>query len=949
MKKFLHPYWIFACITIPQILLMGLYAHAYQIIGSLLSPENIAFWIGFGTSLTALCSIATGYAIYLLARDKSVAAPVGVFGVLAYMVFLFFFGWYQQNIIPWNIPRWMLFKGDLTLWAFTFIMPALAYSGWLILLWLSPKGGKHKILPNFLATLAIPVSWYVAFVVIDSMTLHLDFAFMEELAVIIFLLSTFSFLFFLVRGIFIWMQRKDSFTANTKLLWTALLGIVFPIAGLVVNTSIFGTAGDNEGFFGNFDHPLFYGIALVNGLLLCLPASKYPKFSLPLFFAKSVGFTYVAYFFIVFLPYLPLSIIGILAIGTGFLMLTPLILTGLQGQLLIDDFTYLKENYNGRFLTGVFLSGVLVLPALLVTSYSLDRHHLHKALDYVYTPNYAEPNPSIKTASIERILHQVAGNKSRRGRSNDQPFMTNRQPYLSSFYSSMVLDNQTLSDDKIQLLEKIFLGKREIANTNISQMPSSAEVEIDSIRTESTYHAAENYWTTWVHLDIKNQSIRQREFVTELELPDGCWISDYYLDVFGKRKKGLLSEKKSAMWVYRQIVSVTRRDPGILFYEKNSTVNFRVFPFAANETRQTGIEFIHQEPMDLTIDNQVVTLGDPTKMTPPATVTYALDKQVAYIPASVKADLQKVKRQPYFHFIVEASVNAVHQADENINSVEKVLQSGLLSPQNAKFTFAGFDTKDFLKEDLKQANPNDMTFKGGFFAERAMQQALFEHHLSGKGGYPVFVLIADEIDKAIFTGQLADMEFAFPESSLFYFYNKETKQLSSHSMIGNPYAAVEKLVSEIPQKEVLVYMDAGAKTTWLADDGQGTMILENGTIDVTTLETKGKTFENALALDAMWQTMQLYPELEDKHWKKLVKNSFASQVMTPLTSYIVLENEAQEAALKAKQAEMMNADLSVDAGEELKNMSEPPLWLMVLIAGLGLLFFRRKKMKGFVF
>ena len=62
--------------------------------------------------------------------------------------------------------------------------------------------------------------------------------------------------------------------------------------------------------------------------------------------------------------------------------------------------------------------------------------------------------------------------------------------------------------------------------------------------------------------------------------------------------------------------------------------------------------------------------------------------------------------------------------------------------------------------------------------------------------------------------------------------------------------------------------------------------------------------------------------------------------MTPLTSYIVVENDAQKAILKRKQEQALSGNKSLDLGEE-QEMTEPSL--ILLIALLGLFLWLRKR------
>ena len=63
--------------------------------------------------------------------------------------------------------------------------------------------------------------------------------------------------------------------------------------------------------------------------------------------------------------------------------------------------------------------------------------------------------------------------------------------------------------------------------------------------------------------------------------------------------------------------------------------------------------------------------------------------------------------------------------------------------------------------------------------------------------------------------------------------------------------------------------------------------------------------------------------------------------MTPLTSYIVVENEAQKAILKKKQDDVLTGKKALDLNEDTQRMSEPGLYIVLILFGLFIVF-RRK-------
>ena len=64
--------------------------------------------------------------------------------------------------------------------------------------------------------------------------------------------------------------------------------------------------------------------------------------------------------------------------------------------------------------------------------------------------------------------------------------------------------------------------------------------------------------------------------------------------------------------------------------------------------------------------------------------------------------------------------------------------------------------------------------------------------------------------------------------------------------------------------------------------------------------------------------------------------------MTPVTSYLVVENEAQKAILTKKQQQVLSSNKSLDLGEDTLQMSEPNL-LIVTILLCAIVWFKEKR------
>ncbi|MBN1181866.1 MAG: MSEP-CTERM sorting domain-containing protein, partial [Bacteroidales bacterium] len=645
MRNLLNPKWLFIINALPLMVLFSLFFGQFSIIKTLLEESSIQLWKYFGLSLGILGILNFAYAAYLTLKKQNVSVWYGLIALLFYIPFIYLYGYHIDKIIPFSIPQWMV-SGNIFLYVGTFLMPTLIYSLFVLVSYFTPENKEHKAWTNFLIAIGIPIAGYMFSQLILPLWRQVEGEFYIHAIVVLIISVTLVFLFFLIRGVFILATQKTEVWHKYQLAWKIPIAIVLPLVGLSVNNghifNNFGVCG--LGIFGDFNNACFYILAIVNGIMVCLPNLDNKIYRLLLFIGRSITFAYTFYFFVVFLPFMPLSVIAIIAIGTGFLMLTPLLLFVIHINELSKDFSYLRTMFSKKLLIGVSVLFFLIIPAFITATYLKDKSVLNETLSYLYSPDYSKQY-EIDKSSLQKTLNIIKSHKDHRDNSGE--IFGNGIPYLSSYFNWLVMDNLTLSDSKINTIEKIFFGNTSF-ELPIENIPND-NVNTTSISVNSTYDKTQNAWKSWVDLEISNKSENTwfAEYATTIDLPEGCWISDYYLYVGDKKEPGILAEKKSAMWIFSQIRN-ENRDPGILYYLTGNKVAFRVFPFSKDEIRKTGIEFLHKEPVKLNIDNNVIELGNIDE-----TVYKNFETEnIAYVSTQQKQKLNSVKRKPYFHFLV---------------------------------------------------------------------------------------------------------------------------------------------------------------------------------------------------------------------------------------------------------------------------------------------------------
>jgi len=933
MNTLTNPRWLFLVNTLPMLIFSWLAYRQYTLIESLLKPEAHSAWLQFGIITGLFVAGVFATAVFLDTVRKRVNAPVLVGVAMAGFCYLYYGMWTMESLVPWDVPRW-LGGEDLIMYLITFSMPTLGYGLLTGVHLASGPEADRAVWKNFLVAVLVPLGVFGIVTLCVPMFGMVSFGpFFDHFMAILIAGVTVVFLFFLVRGIYLLVRRRDPISDDYRLFWLIPLAIAAPLAGLALNQSM-------DNIFGKFTHPTWYLLAMLNGLLLCLPAYENKLYRLFLFLGRSVLGTYILYFFIVFLPFLPLSVGAILAFGGGFLMLTPLALLPVQANAILDDYRYLKQHFKSMFLGVLGAIAFLMIPLVITNIYLRDKTTLASALKYVYAPGEAPAETfaaSIRPAALDRVLATIDTHKGRR---NDFGFGSGT-PYLSSYYRWLVLDNLTLSDAKMNDLQRIFQGESGF-ETGRFRRQNNNDVALTKTTVQTEWDPKQEAWSSWVDLELTRDTARfgRGEYRTEFELPPGVFIADYYLYVEDRKEYGILAEKRAATWVYNNIVN-TNRDPGFLRYVTANRVAFNVFPFAAGETRRTGIRFLHKEPLTLPFDGRELALGRVGEH-PVSGEIESPDGNTIYIPEADKTALAQVQRKLGVHFVVDASRQSPATEEAlvaRIGAFASTLPAGSPAP---RITLAGTYpvTVDYDQDwwaELQGMPP------GGFFAQRAVENIL-NHQLAYPSDTDYQVVLAlNEAVLPVFTSDFSAYTAALPEGDDFY-YLEIDGTLSLHLLTDHPERHLEKSVGLAAPSPVLAYPNAESPLFYLPATPGPVLLTNPASADIDYTELPANTWSSGLALRGEYLAHQRTGATGYRPWLEEVRGSFHAELLMPTTGFLVVENEAQEEALRRKQAETLRADPNLDLEEDqIQRMSEPGWVWMIGLLVLGIAAVHRNR------
>jgi len=230
--------------------------------------------------------------------------------------------------------------------------------------------------------------------------------------------------------------------------------------------------------------------------------------------------------------------------------------------------------------------------------------------------------------------------------------------------------------------------------------------------------------------------------------------------------------------------------------------------------------------------------------------------------------------------------------------------------------------------------------EGGFFSDRAVRSIVTEACSNASGSTPIIVFVASMpiyySGLGVWLEDLDDITACLPEGGVFYSLG-EPGTVDRHAF-SDPMRSLNTEPETFDRPTVLPWPNASTPVAYLPDNDAPSIVV-NKLVPALSNSYGQRQWMDALQLEGAWRAHQLDPSGGSRRWRELVRGSFQAQVMTPVTAWMCLEDEAQRNALLKKQEEVLNADQALDADDEdITSMSEPDLlWLLLPVLGWFLL------------
>lgn len=923
---------------IPQVVLLALNIYAWQLVAGEAGEREVFVVSLLCGAEVLLLAMTLGAAAALQHRKILPGLSVAIFSLMAHTGYMYLFVFYVHEAIPSSIQPWIIDEGNIGRWTFTLLMPGAFLSLYRVSgLFFSQLSGRESAGLAVISMLAVPILWYLITAITQPLLLG---QYGDVLGIIITTILVVVFLAATIRVFDTVVHRQTSSNLPEQhYIVAGLLAIAAPLGGLYLNSSI--------PFPVDFQATSIYVLTIFNGLIqLIKPGGT--RFTLTRLFLRCLAFPFILYFFLVFLPFLPLSIFAILAMGAGFLMLTPLALGLFQARLTWQDFEVARKKSAAASIA-VSIIGLSILPGYFVLQANVTKNALDKSLSYFYAHDLnASPLSQFEIDRSAEALLQLRDRKD-----------GIQLPYISGFYNKVVFGDMVMSDKKISNTYQLLTGA-ELPSPNDSSFFGSQRGGRGArfgVVVAPTRDVILDEWvlekgaadSSTLKLTLKNETDETHSlYVGDLHIPEGVFVTALRLKIEGEWVDGQLFDKKTALWVFQKITEV-RKDPALLYYKSPNVLELRVYPFPADGVREVEIDFITHPAMiaKIHLDETSIALN-------------GLNADTSLLTSEgFKIPLQEIQqssfvRKPYLHAILDFSSGAV--TDENllakrIAQVGRELGLKQVSITAANISMSAMDNKGLLSidkiSDLEEVIKNiSLEPMAGLWVEPAIAKVMIEAS-ENIDGIPVAVVLTDKYAGTLQQPNLEPWRHLVPDMPYWYIYspNELVKlAISESDTIHQAEGLAKNAVVAIRQRGEITVFPTDRTALFSAQVNDGLEIYrhdEKRFVPISLLPNTVPVSSSWPSLASVWQdwrTASLSTAVLEESRAALHQSSKSNGVLLPVTSFIVVESSSQWEILKRKEKQSLANHSALDF-EDTQETSEPG-WLLLLCLLLGYLYWK---------
>jgi hypothetical protein len=917
--------WLWAMV-IPHVSLVLIQAWDASLIWSQLSSnsQHNWLWLFFSYAMLLLWDGCLFKAVWQQKKDLEFSG-LSFLTHLASAILIIFL-----NPTTEGIPRWIYDPQDTYIYHYTFLMPGLV-------MWTHALAEQHNSSTQHhwkraLAMLVgIPLFW-LAFINLMGMLPRAYRSITSIFSIALSIVSPILLVYACFTLVMALVSRNNSITL-TKRLMMPIISLVLPLGGMWLNKS--------TPFPIDLQNQWIYAWIILNACtMLPIQNHNYRLWSYPI---GVVSFSMSTYFFLVFLPYLPFFVIAIIAMGLGFLLLSPIALWAYQQKDLAEKKLLWDERCGRRW--SMVMSGLLValLPGLMILQSVRMRIHLNTALQQVFEPwspvkKQLSPQTRKQSAEALVLLRDIKEGI--------------HYPYLYLLHRSIVFGGMVLSNEKLEQAyttltglalppfksTHLFGGHRSTPWRGNTIKPSfdAKLLRLDCERDQEIMGQRETVLKGTVdNITVNNHC----EWNADILCPKGVLLTAVQLKINETWVDADLRDKKTALWIFDKIQEV-RRDPIIAYYENEDQIKVRIYPVPAKAQREFRLVFTYPEGFALETKAEGRKIELQLKAD---SKSLFLGNELVWVPPEFNLSEVSIEPKPYIHFILEersldTSLNAQKKFREQLfTRMESIATQ--LNLQEAKISLAGDSLQSIINSpELLQEWPKSKAFMAMSVSpspvaiDHVVQEALFRHQPKSEKEWQAYrpekIVILSQQPKLNFTTELSLWHKYSPDYDGFsiakgtrlhhYTFKNPTVETGAPSVLQTCrwFRSGEVLFS-LPIHQSGLFLTR-SKFVEQYHDGSWTTCLT-------------KTLSATLNDDyTLW--MESFHPWEHRTPMDLLKDSKTSQILIRSTAFIAVETETQNNLLVRKEQQAMLNHEALDFEEVKATAPDDLLWIILLLA-----------------